>query len=72
MAGDALDKTLELDAVSDALSVGDVLVVGLPLRVAYTVAEDAEEAIITAADEDVAVLRREGPVGDDRGYILRQ
>lgn len=63
--GDLLDGCLELVAVGDAGGVDLEFGVVLPLRAAKAVAEDAEEPVVAAAEEDVAVFGLEGAVGDD-------
>lgn len=65
LLGDGLDVALELDAVGDAVGVGLELGVVLPLGRAEAVAEDAEEAVVAAAKENVAVLGLEGLVRDN-------
>jgi hypothetical protein len=64
---DLLDEALQFDAVGDARVVGGESLVGFPGRSVEPVAEDAEEAIVAAADQDVAVEGAETFVGDDGG-----
>lgn len=66
-----LDLVLELDAVGDSIGVGLVLGVALPLRHAETLGEDAEEAIVAAAKENVAILGLERLVGNNGGYRMK-
>lgn len=63
--GDVLDQGLQLDAVGDAAGVDDVLGVCLPFWAAEAVAQDAEESVVAAAEEDVSVEGAEGLVWDD-------
>lgn len=66
---DSLDGGLKLGAVRDAGSVHGVPRVRLPLGAAQAVAEDAEEPVVAAAEEHVAVFGLEGLVRHDRGCV---
>ena len=63
---DLLDRGLEFFAVGHARRVDAVFGVSLPLRPAQAIAEDAEQAVVAATEEDVPVLSLEGLVRDDR------
>jgi hypothetical protein len=65
---DGFDHGLELVAVGDAVGVRGEAWVFCPLWTTETGAEDAEEAIVAASKEDIAVGCLEGAVGHDGGY----
>lgn len=62
--GFAFDEGFEQVAVGDAGGVCGEAGVGWPGRVGEGGGEDGEEAVIAAAEEDVAVAGGEGAVGD--------
>lgn len=65
-----LDLLLELGAVLHAQRVGRVALVGLEVRPADAVAQDREQTVVAAAEEDGAVAGLEGSVWDDGGCFV--
>ena len=67
--GLSFDEGFEGGAVGDADAVGVEARVGGPGGFLEFGAEDAEEAVVAAAEEDVAVEGFEGAVGDDGCWV---
>lgn len=61
----SFNQSFELCSVLDSLVVRDEFRVRLPFGLAQLVAEDAEETVVSTADEDVAVGGLEALVRDD-------
>lgn len=62
------DESFKDGSMFHAGAIGSEPRVDGPFRFAEAVAKQAEQAVITTTEEDIAVLRAEAGIGDDGGW----